>query len=152
MNEWRWSNTLLTARCEHCEVSPNGPKGPVRACAGCQELSRRCQIQGPGCRGCPRRSSMKPVKRGCCCRSSTDDEQVLTVGGDDEACIPMPVCGGNDGLQLERWKRGILGLSADDAADTVPPGVEVGWMSDGVGKSDGVWNSGDVSTRRVEES
>ena len=52
-------------------------------------------------------------------------------------------------MQERKHKR--YGLSADDAADEVPPVVEVGMMSDGVGRSDGVGSGGDVSTERVDE-
>ena len=43
-------------------------------------------------------------------------------------------------------------MSADDAADVVPPLVEVELMSGGVGASDEGGSGGDVSTERVDES
>ena len=43
-------------------------------------------------------------------------------------------------------------MSADDAADVVPPVVEVELMSGGVGASDEGGSGGDVSTERVDES
>ena len=62
----------------------------------------------------------------------------------------MPVRGSNNGMQEGKHKR--YGLSADDAADVVPPVVEVELMSGGVGASDEGGSGGDVSTERVDES
>ena len=59
-------------------------------------------------------------------------EPKLAVGGGGETCTPMPVRGGNNGMQEGKHK--ILGLSANDAAASaeVPPDVEVGWSCGGV--------------------
>ena len=59
----------------------------------------------------------------------------------------MPVRGGNHGRQ--KGNRGKHGLSADDAADVVPPVVEVGLRNDGVELSDGVGSCIDGPRERV---
>ncbi len=61
----------------------------------------------------------------------------------------MPVGGGNNGMQT--GKQEILGYSADDAPDEIPPVGEVKMKCDGVKAIDDVGSFGDAPQKIVGE-